>query len=194
MGMSQRNSGYERRPSDLYETPAPATRALTDNYRLRHRIYEPACGTGKMVAALEAAGHDVLAADINYHGYRFQYAEVDFLRTEALPEHHHVICTNPPYGVQNRLAVKFVEHALALTEPVRGQVAMLLTADFDHAKGRRHLFADHPAYAARIAIQDRIRWVEDSTGSPSQNHCWFVWDWERQSPAQCLYACSKVAA
>lgn len=192
--MSQRVSGFARIAADLYETPATATRALTDNYQIWHRIYEPACGTGKMVSALEAAGHDVMAADINDHGYQPQYAEIDFLRTEALPEHYHAIVTNPPFGVQNRLAVKFIEHALALTKPVRGQVAMLLTADFDHAKGRRHLFAEHPAFAARIAIQNRIRWVADSTGSPSQNHCWFVWDWERQSPAQCLYACSKAAA
>jgi hypothetical protein len=53
---------------------------------------------------------------------------------------------------------------------------MLLRVDFDSAKSRRHLFADCPAFAGKIVLTKRIRCIEGSTGSPSFNHAWFVWD------------------
>src|SRR5262249_27888896 len=62
--MSQRESGYQRKPLDQYATPAWVTLAL-----IRHlpksigKIWEPACGSGKMVAALREAGFDVVGSD-----------------------------------------------------------------------------------------------------------------------------------
>jgi len=44
-------------------------------------------------------------------------------------------------------------------------VAMLLRTDFDHAKTRWHLFSDCPAFACKIVLTKRIRWIENSTGS-----------------------------
>jgi hypothetical protein len=53
---------------------------------------------------------------------------------------------------------------------------MLLRRDFDHAATRAHLFAGCPTFAKKVVLTKRIKWFEDSTGSPSFNPCWMVWD------------------
>ncbi len=96
--------------------------------------------------------------------------------------------TNVPYGHQGRLAVKFIKHLLALTEGLGGKVAVLLRVDFDSARGRTSIFRDHPAFAAKYCLNERVRWanlplVYDEKGrlvEPSDNHAWFVWDWSKR--------------
>jgi hypothetical protein len=99
----------------------------------------------------------------------------DFLTSKVLP-HSNItaIVTNPPYY----LAQKFIEHALRLTEPVRGSVAMLLRTDYDHARKRQHLFGDCRQLAAKLVLTKRIKWFDDTKGQPSFNHAWFIWDWK----------------
>jgi hypothetical protein len=175
--MSQRNSGYARNMGDFYETPAWVTAALMWHVPAAMKVWEPACGSGKMAEALMAAGHEVMASDLA----RGQ----NFLRCIISPFHAPLdaIITNPPYGI----AAEFIEHALDLMKPCGGLVAMLLRTDFDHAASRRHLFADHPAFAAKLVLTKRIRWFEESTGSPSFNHAWFIWDWRHRDVPRLAY-------
>ena len=168
--MSQRDSGYERKERDLYETPEWVTECLLPHIPRRvRRIWEPACATGKMVAPLRAAGFDVTGTDIDQglHG--------DFLRARVESD---AIVTNPPYA----LAKQFIERALDLAD----FVAMLLRTDYDHAKTRRHLFADNPAFSKKLVLTTRIRWFEGGK-SPSFNHAWFVWDKNHTGPAHIAY-------
>jgi len=44
---------------------------------------------------------------------------------------------------------------------------MLLRTDFDHAASRRHLFVDCAMFAKKVVLTKRIRWFEDSNGSPA---------------------------
>ncbi|HEV8263247.1 MAG TPA: hypothetical protein VGQ19_21115, partial [Burkholderiales bacterium] len=70
--MSQRDSGYERKERDLYETPEWVTQALLPHIQSRVLdIWEPAAGSGKMVRALIAGGHKVEGSDVS--------AGIDFL-------------------------------------------------------------------------------------------------------------------
>jgi len=63
--MSQRESGYQRKLLDEYETPAWVTLALIPHLpEFIGKIWEPACSSGKMVAALRQAGFDVVGSDI----------------------------------------------------------------------------------------------------------------------------------
>lgn len=173
--MSQRDSGYERKERDLYETPDWVTRALVPHLtRLPATVWEPACGSGKMVRALKAMAMRVEATDIDIG--------IDFL--ERHDTSFEAIITNPPYA----LATKFIWHALACTEAGNGLVAMLLRTDFDHAKTREQLFASHPAFARKVVLTKRIQWFEDSKGSPSFNHAWFIWDWKHRGPPTLAYA------
>lgn len=183
--MSQRNSEYERKERDLYETPEWATLALKPHIPSRvHDIWEPACGSGKMARALRSIKWGVYRSDIEpQKGCDFP---ADFLKYRK-PIHVDAIITNPPYN----LATEFIEHALDRMKPNKGMVAMLLRCDFDHAKGRRHLFGDCPAFAKKVVLTKRIVWFAGENGkpkaSPSFNHAWFLWDWKHKGPPTLEY-------
>jgi len=142
--MSQRDSGYERIEHDAYETPSWATIALTAHIpEYVMTILEPACGSGKMIKPLDVCGYDVTGSDIQ--------AGIDFFTLKEVSQN--AVITNPPYA----LATEFIEHALHLMEPNKGFVAMLLRCDFDHAKTRKHLFADNPAFSKKLILTKRIK-------------------------------------
>jgi hypothetical protein len=174
--MSQRESGYERKERDLYETPEWVTVALLPHIRSGIQdVWEPACGSGKMVRALsDGTPYIVRATDIA------DDPPLDFLETAGLAD---AVITNPPYT----LASEFIWHALKTTRERGGVVAMLLRTDFDHAKTRLHLF-DREQFAKKLVLLRRIRWFEDSKGSPSFNHAWFIWDWKHKGPPALAYA------
>lgn len=169
--MSQRASGYERKERDLYETPEWVTMALVPHLRRDMNIWEPACGSGKMVRVLEQLGGKVAATDIA--------DGCDFLTASLPMGSWDAIITNPPY----ELATEFIQHALGWGT----MVAMLLRTDFDHAKTRQHLFSQHPAFAKKLVLTKRIKWFEDSKGQPSFNHAWFIWDWKHKGAPTLAY-------
>lgn len=177
--MSQRESGYARKERDLYETPEWVTEALRPHLPFigRGPVWEPACGSGQMQKVLHS-WFDVLGSDIDLGR--------DFL-TSDLQGSAVAIITNPPYD----LGTEFIEHALRLTEPKRGVVAMLMRTDFDHAKSRTHLFRDCPAFYKKLVLMKRIAWFVEANGkpkaSPSFNHAWYIWDWKHEGPPTIAY-------
>jgi hypothetical protein len=172
--MSQRDSGYERKERDLYETPEWVTLALMPHLpKGQWSIWEPAAGSGKMVRALCLCGYSVTGSDIE--------DGKDFLLT-PMPGHTHAIVTNPPYA----LADEFIDRAMTLAKA--SFFAMLLRTDFDHAKTRRPYFADCSIFAKKVVLTRRIQWFEDSKGSPSFNHAWFIWDRDHRGAPTLAYA------
>lgn len=174
--MSQRDSGYERKERDLYETPAWVTEALLPHLRPSLGcVWECASGSGKMVRPLQAAGLHVVSSDIADGD--------DFLQQLHPMGGADAIVTNPPY----EHATEFVSRAIALTERTLGVVAMLLRTDFDHAKTRGYLFAGCPSFAKKVVLTKRIKWFEESKGQPSFNHAWFIWDWKHSGSPTLAY-------
>lgn len=166
--MSQRWSEYARVAYDQYETPEWVTKAVAPYLPFNVTVLEPACGSRRMVNALLDAGcSDVVGTDI-------QTGDDFLLRPHA--NGFGSIVTNPPFNLANQ----FIEHALELMKPQRGMVAMLLRTDFDHAKTRRHLFDEHPAFSTKLVLTKRIVWFERPGAAPSFNHAWFIWDWQHQ--------------
>lgn len=105
------------------------------------------------------------------------------------------IVTNPPYG---DLAALFVRHALALMQPVRGMVAMLLRANWSGEPGRLDLFRG-PPYRARITCCWRPFWTEQRTNGPRWTFAWYLWDWLWKGPALDIHVgrddvCCQLAA
>jgi len=175
--MSQRDSGYERKERDLYETPEWVTDCVIDYIDVHREVWEPAQGSGKMVSALAKHGFNVFGSDID--------AGEDFLKSVCLPDRGiTAIVTNPPYAD----ARAFIEHALKLTKPVRGTVAMLLRTDYDHAKTRQHLFGKCDQFWMKLVLTKRIKWFEDSKGQPSFNHAWYIWQWPGGETPTLAYA------
>jgi hypothetical protein len=195
--MGQRNSEYERKPNELYETPEWVTWALLRSSPLLFdsAIWEPCAGSGKMGRVLadgvSTFGGCVIATDIVWkkidHPGVFQNEgeTLDFFKTKSMVEMKHGpltnIVTNPPF---NR-ATQFIEHALNLLKPVKGKLCLLLSSEFDYAKTRKHLFRDCPAFSEKIQLTRRIKWFDgpppgkDKEVTPSTNHAWYIWDWEK---------------
>ena len=182
--MAQRESGYDRIERDRYNTPAWCTEALVPFLRGKW-IWEPAAGNGAMAEVL-CQHFDVLSSDIGPVAPAGAPGGCDFLQAALPPDEILAIVTNPPYSQ----AAEFCRHALKLMEPVGGMVAMLLRVDFDSGKTRRDLFADNPAWAMKIVFLDRVRWFEpeDGKGSPSENHAWYLWDFQHTGWPQIHYA------
>lgn len=169
-------SQYDRIEHEKYFTPPWVTEALLSVEPFK-AVWDPAAGDGGILKALPHAlsqcGSDI-APDAEGIG------ALDFLAADNGLGFD--IVTNPPYGKQSALAVRFIEHSLDLTRPYGGKVAMLLKVGFDSASGRNHLFRDHPAFAAEHRLTRRIRWTnfEQKAAGPTENHSWFVWDWRKR--------------
>lgn len=202
--MAQRESGYERIERDAYNTPRWVTRCalkeiMGPRFRPGMTVWEPAAGTGQMVAELKAHGLKVVASDIHAPEGKDLFSDNrvlvgDFLdETQPfLPFDFDAIFTNPPY--KGDLAERFVRRALALTKERRGIVVMLLNVKFDSAKSRADIFDGHPAWGMKITLLDRIWWFEPKIGlngkvsGPSEDHALFVWDWRNTGNRQMRYA------
>ena len=119
---------YAERGLDLYQTPAPATRALLAAEPLDGSIWEPANGRGAISDVLRAAGFHVIATDLADYGVQDARGGVDFLAQTAAPDGVTTILTNPPFMYAN----EFVRHALTLVP----RVAFLLRLAFLEGVGR----------------------------------------------------------
>lgn len=173
--MSLAPSQYERIENEKYFTPGWVTHALLSVETFRGLVLDPAAGAGNIMDVLTAHNIENDGFDIAPDAPHIR-GPLDFLTTVGEVDN---IVTNPPYGKGSRLAVRFIEHALNVTHAKGGKVAMLLKVGFDSAGGRRHLFADHPAFAAEYRLTKRIRWTnfEQKDAGPTENHSWFVWSW-----------------
>lgn len=180
--MAQRISGYPRLPNEDYATveacPVAALVRCVSDMRV---VWDPCPGEGELLTTLRR------------HGIQAVGTEHDFLTITEAPVDDAEIATNPPYGSRGRgeQAVAFIEHALAL--PVR-RVSMLLPADFDSAISRQHLFRHRTNFSMKIVLLGRIRWIPNSTGSPSTNHAWYLWDRENVDAPTIRYVSKQEAA
>ena len=153
------NSGRDRESHDFYATPDWVTEALLSRVRFRGRVWEPCCGTGAITTVLQRHGYSVTSTDIADHG--FGKPGVDFLSCQAMTDGCRSLVTNPPYGDHRRSRegqeksavsmLRFVDHALHLTESVQGQLALLVR--FQWIAGRRAaaLLSASP-FAAVVAL------------------------------------------
>lgn len=98
--MGKHETSSARVERDHYPTPGWVIDALAQHFPLRGlTVREPACGEGRMVEALKAAGADVYATDIVV-GYAHQNGVADFLSApvpDDLPRCDWIV-TNPPFG------------------------------------------------------------------------------------------------
>lgn len=188
------SSGYARNPLDFYPTPDSAIDSLLaviEDDLPSFKVWEPCCGDGAISKRLAPLALDLVSTDIKaYEGFDPD-GTIDFLSIcpkDAIPVGDQVdweiatalmgfepdcIITNPPYGDD---AEAFARHALRLMESQMGIVMFLCRHEWDCAKGRSDLF-DHPAFAMKITLRHRPRWIKGSKGAPRHNYSWYVWNW-----------------
>ena len=177
-------SGNEREGRDFYATPAWVTEALLKHVMFRGPIWEPCCGDGAMSSVLADKGYDVVSTDLVDRG--FGTAGVDFLACRAVPGGCCSIVTNPPYGDtgsqkgQSRSPMAmlgFLRHAMALTDSVQGQLALLVRLQWIAGKRAADTLSAGP-FSAVIVLTHRIRWFDmaERTNAAQHHHAWVVFD------------------
>lgn len=160
----------KRRKLDDYETPMDKVEYLVVHgaslLANSSSTLEPAAGSGRLAAVLEAHGHKVTREDIK--------TGQDF--TKRTKKFKGNIVTNPPY--RDGLADMFVMKALELAD---GGVAMLMEAKYLFGSKRNDFLWQKTPPALLIFIPERVYFYEgsgpDAAQIPSQffNHVWIVW-------------------
>lgn len=156
------NTAYKRNESDFYPTPPEATIALLDFLKIPKdkKIWEPACGENHMVNAIKEYGYDVVGTDIQ--------TGTDFL-TADIPDGIDWIITNPPFSVSE----SFIERCIWSKKPF----ALLLKAQYWHAKRRVNLFREHPPkYILPLSWRPDFMMGKRGCGSPLLDVMWCVWE------------------
>lgn len=170
------------RKDDLYETPDVAVQALMQVEQLPKRIWECACGPGRIVNVLRTAGHEVYATDLVKYDCPDSESGVDFLMERAPSFYVGAIVTNPPF----KLADQFVAHALTLAP----KVIMLLRLAFLESERRRAIL-DNGSLARVHVFRNRLPMMHrhgysrtSKQGSSAIPFAWFVWDRSWKGPTE----------
>jgi len=185
MSSQSRRHSLAERGNDLYETPPVAVHALLRVEKLRHQLWEPACGHGSIVDVLRARGHEVIGSDLINYGRPDFFSRRDFLM-EKLPRGCEAIVTNPPF----KLVEEFVAHAIDLCPLV---VMLLRLAFFEAGAGptqkaalRRYVLDEHPparihVFRLRLPMMHRAEWASRKANS-GMAFAWYVWDRGHSGP------------
>ena len=163
------NPADKRSEMDYYPTPPEATIALLNFLEIPSgsHIWEPACGGGHMVRAMESKGYIVTGTDIQTGN--------DFFNTET-PENTDWIITNPPFS----LAAEFIEECYKREKPF----ALLLKSQFWHAKKRYQLFQKHkPDFVLPMTWRPNFMWEKLGNTSPLMDVIWCVWKYPYNAAA-----------
>ena len=165
----------EERRGDCYDTPPEAVHALLKVEKLPWLIWEPACGTGNIVNALRAAGHEVVATDLNDRGCPDSLSRIDFL----LPAKFEcdAIVTNPPFALAERFVAAALDRA-----PL---VIMLLRLAFMESERRAYILDGKLSrvhvFSKRLPMMHRAGW-EGRKANSGMAFCWMVWDQAHRGP------------
>jgi len=164
---------WERKPADLYPTPVNAVEAIMELIKALgiERVWEPACGDGRIARVLEWHGLDVTGTDLRDHtGYG--YGGINFLSNDAErklgldPTQFDLIMTNPPFSH----AREFIERALALA-PV---VIMLVKQNYYNTDNRYDFFNDmRPTMF--LPLTWRLAFLPERGKSPLMDCAWAIW-------------------
>lgn len=175
---------WERKPADVYPTPVdgtesiiPLIEAMSAQFEAIHgrpirRIWEPACGDGRLARVLEWHGYEVVSTDLReFSGYG--QGGIDFLHGDPATDYGwdigeiDMIVTNPPFN----LSVEFVRRALAYTP----FVIMLVKQNYYNTQNRYGFFQDARPNLF-LPLTWRLAFLEEERGkSPLMDCAWAVW-------------------
>lgn len=165
---------WERKPADLYPTPVEATESLVEALKAMKRadgtpikrIWEPACGDGRISRVLEHHGFEVISTDLReYPGWGT--GGIDFILDSPDIGEIDAIVTNPPF-VQ---AEAFIRKALTVTP----NVVMLLKQTYWNTKGRIALWKEHTP-SIELKLTWRLAFLRKERGnSPLMDCMWAIW-------------------
>lgn len=163
---------WARHPDDWYVEPHWCSQRLFETERFDGRIYDPACGLGRVVQSAKAAGFEAVGSDLKYRSSHCSMV-CDFLApSEATYDN---IVSNPPFKDAQRFAEKALQRAAH-------KVAFLLPTIWLHGDKRSrwltqtplatiYLLTPRPSMPPGTVIEAGI---DPSNGT--KDFAWLVWD------------------
>lgn len=142
---------------DDFQTPPYALKPLLPYIPKEWIVWEPACGHGYLVDALEGLGYRVLATELHAE------PSVDFLTDLAMG--WDVVITNPPYSIKQQ----FLERCYELGKPF----ALLLPLTTFETGKRQKLFRDNGLEV--IFMDKRINF--ETPNKVKKSSAWFATAW-----------------
>jgi hypothetical protein len=136
--MSTKYPHQKSNASDHFQTPPEALDPLLPYLTRDWMIWEPACGKGNLVKALDGAGFRVFGSDIIAE---VKHQRINFLTDGApfiidgMPFSFSMVLSNPPYSLKD----EFLERCYQLGKPF----ALLLPLTVFDSVRRRKLFQKH---------------------------------------------------
>lgn len=164
---------WERDAHDWYMEPEWVSTRLFEAERFEGRVWDPACGVGRIVQSARNAGHQALGSDAIARSAMLGCTVSDFLICDEQAAEPNIV-SNPPFGI----AEKFVAHALNLAER---KVAMLLPANWVQGDKRSRWLATTPLRRV-LFITPRPSMPPGSAvaagqkpGNGTTDYCWMIW-------------------
>lgn len=169
---------WSRDPHDWYVEPYECSAAILDSlaYDPQDLLWDPACGSGRIVESAEAIGLRAVGSDLVYRS-KFCSEKIDFFRSDNCFDARHII-SNPPFG----RAEDFVLHSLDLISD-GGTVCMLLplvwASGFSTKRSwlpksplmSMHVLSPRPSMPPGKVIEAGVR-----PGNGTKDFAWFVWE------------------
>ena len=164
---------WTRHQEDWYVEPKWVSERLFAVESFEGRVWDPACGSGRIVLSAKAAGLDTLGTDLVKRTNENFRNSINFLLCDANAGEPNIV-SNPPFSI----AEKFVAHALALAER---KVAMLLPANWVQGDKRSRWLETTPLLCVWF-ISPRPSMppgpaiiAGQKPGNGTTDYAWFVW-------------------
>lgn len=162
---------WVREPLDYYIEPEWVSERLFAVERFEGGVVDPACGSGRIVRAAQAAGLSAWGCDIADRGALTHGIARDFLEATA-PQAN--IASNPPF----RKAREFIAHALRLSA---GKTAMLLPVQWALGDARARWLATTPLLRVLMLTPrpsmppGAVIEAGGKAGGGTTDFAWFIW-------------------
>lgn len=163
---------WARHPQDWYVEPEWCSERLFEVEPFSGRIWDPACGLGRVLMGAEKAGHEVFGSDIarrsDYCDLHLQFERID-------RPYGRNIASNPPFG----MAEDFLRLALIYAD---GKVALLLPLTWLSGKQRSRMLETTPlrrvyVLAPRPSMPPGpVVVAGEKPGGGTKDFAWFIWE------------------
>lgn len=164
---------WARDPDDWYVENEWCSKRLFDVEKFEGRVWDPACGLGRVAVAARAAGVDAIASDLRVRGFKGAKT-IDFFRCQSSAMQPNIV-SNPPF----KFADAWVAHALNLS---RRKLALLLPTAWVQSNNRSiwlertplrtvYLLSPRPSMPPGTALLAGLK-----PGQGMTDFCWAVWE------------------
>ena len=167
---------WKRDEYDWYIEPKICSEALFIVEKFDGTIWDPACGSGRIVTSAINSGYDAIGTDLNPKA-ESDHQPYNFL-TDYIPVEKHNIVSNPPFGIAEEFVRKAIEEVR-----VSGKVAMILPlvwmAGFSTKRSwlpvsplrRVYPISPRPSMPPAAVILSG-----EKPGNGTKDFAWFVWE------------------